>query len=442
MTSREYCICFLHSIIFIDLSLYREAEIVCGRDGFARDTSEYGSTSEDITNDISNNALIWKAHQPSSIWTKHIPGWMNFSYSTVRQRVRHPIRRQPNPFGPQISSFSRLESISLHRYTTSDEPDHNAEVGGPARFDVDDQRAEHILKEPRPVMNSNPWTRDDVLEPSKLVVRHPAPAAWDDEPHMDLPYDNPYYTRPIDNVLWLPRDPFGILDLDDTVDLRVSLTSNIHCGQLGTWLGQEVGSSPKPLAADANPLQTSGQTEIPRRQYSGSEEIELPLAIAKRVQALEEEEDVEDFTPRRPSVFGSRKLSSGDGNGLRGARKPSMGDGFRSYSSSSGGRKRSASVFSALEAPQTAADQPSGTRPDIHAQADFVRSNLSVMHASTSQLSVAIPRSQSITTHDAVVTEVIAQETSALVDRLEDEWAESRSNPRSWLTAWMFAKRE
>jgi hypothetical protein len=73
-----------------------------------------------------------------------------------------------------------------------------------------------------------------------------------------------------------------------------------------------------------------------------------------------------------------------------------------------------------------------------------VRSNLPVAHASTSQLSVvsSLSRSKNVTTHEAVVSEVIAQETSALVERLEGEWAESGNNSKSWLTTWMFAKRD
>jgi hypothetical protein len=52
-------------------------------------------------------------------------------------------------------------------------------------------------------------------------------------------------------------------------------------------------------------------------------------------------------------------------------------------------------------------------------------------------------RTQNVTTHDAMVTEIIAQEASALVERLEEEWAESRrEKAKSWLTSWMFQRPE
>jgi hypothetical protein len=43
---------------------------------------------------------------------------------------------------------------------------------------------------------------------SDTVIPHPPPAPWDDQAIIDLPYDNPFYTRTIDNVLWLPQNPW------------------------------------------------------------------------------------------------------------------------------------------------------------------------------------------------------------------------------------------
>ncbi|KAJ8583974.1 hypothetical protein M405DRAFT_697666, partial [Rhizopogon salebrosus TDB-379] len=67
------------------------------------------------------------------------------------------------------------------------------------------------------------------------VQRHPPLAAWDDEPRHDIPYDYPYYTKPITNVLWLPRNPLGLPNLDDTVGFYGALTSEPGAGHAGHW---------------------------------------------------------------------------------------------------------------------------------------------------------------------------------------------------------------
>jgi len=370
---------------------------------------------------------------------------MNFSYSTTGQRVRHSLRRQPDPFGPKNSSFSRLGSKSLDRNSASGEP-----IKAPAPpVNVDSEQTYPAPQEPvTNIVDSDPLrrSRSAILKPLSPVVHHPAPVAWDDDPHLDLPYDNPYYTQAIDNVLWLPRDPFGILDLDDTVDLRVALTSDLQAPALGTWVVPGETSSPESIHAKSS---TTTQPGIPQRQYTGSEEIVLPPAIAKRVRELEEDDDVEDTIQQRPPMFGRRNPSSDRRSSIIGG-PPSPQLGFRSFSAGAGSRTRSASVLSVLEPPRVdrsaSSDQPSGTRPDAHAQADFVRSTLPAAHMLASQLSVIsspLSRVQKVTTHDAVVTEVAAQEASALAERLEEEWAESgKDQSKSWLTAWMFKKRE
>jgi hypothetical protein len=66
----------------------------------------------------------------------------------------------------------------------------------------------------------------------QLVTSHPPHPTWDDESSPDQPYENPYLTRDIENVLWLPRDPCGILNLDDTVKIHKCLTSTPGLGDL------------------------------------------------------------------------------------------------------------------------------------------------------------------------------------------------------------------
>jgi hypothetical protein len=74
---------------------------------------------------------------------------------------------------------------------------------------------------------------------SKIVVPHHPLRAWEDIP----PYprsrgygDQPAYTDDYDDFLWLPRDPLSTLDLDDTVEMRLSLTTSAGgSGRISDW---------------------------------------------------------------------------------------------------------------------------------------------------------------------------------------------------------------
>ncbi|EEB87618.1 hypothetical protein MPER_14978, partial [Moniliophthora perniciosa FA553] len=104
------------------------------------------------------------------------------------------------------------------------------------------------------------------------VSVHPPPTSWDDQTTIDLPYDNPYYTRTINNVLWLPRDPCGVLDLDDTIDLKIAISVDPVAGQIGTCF-VNLPFTPEPEAVD------------------GTETIDLPAVLAKRAEARDDVEN-------------------------------------------------------------------------------------------------------------------------------------------------------
>lgn len=88
--------------------------------------------------------------------------------------------------------------------------------------------------------------------PNSLVVPHPPLAPWEDIP----PYqrmrgynDQPAYTDDYDDFLWLPRDPLSTLDMDDTVEMRLSITTSAGgSGRIGDWpcepLEDEVATLP------------------------------------------------------------------------------------------------------------------------------------------------------------------------------------------------------
>ena len=103
-----------------------------------------------------------------------------------------------------------------------------------------------------------------------LVTVHPPLPAWEDIP----PYtrsrgydDQPVYSDPYDDFLWLPRDPLSTLDLDDTIELRLSLTSSAGGnGKFGKWppeeasVGDHLSSIPMVASDTPDPRQSPTET--------------------------------------------------------------------------------------------------------------------------------------------------------------------------------------
>ena len=144
--------------------------------------------------------------------------------------------RRPIPFDHVF--FSRLDRwISFHPDEVSREEPVPEKLYSP---DLDPRMSEDAAE---PI-------RHDL--PNSLVVPHPPVAPWEDIP----PYqrmrgysDQPAYTDDYDDFLWLPRDPLSTLDLDDTVEMRLSITtSGGGSGRIGDWpcepLEDEVKSLP------------------------------------------------------------------------------------------------------------------------------------------------------------------------------------------------------
>jgi hypothetical protein len=133
---------------------------------------------------------------------------------------------------------------------------------------------------------------DEPGSKNALVSRRPPHPRWNDEPDRDHPYDNPYYTQPITNSLWLPRNPCSVLDLDDTVDLNEALTSIESSGVLGSWIvtspGQPLPPDPRSSPPECSPV---GLPSLPpptpiiavQRSFSGNEVIALPPHMASRI---------------------------------------------------------------------------------------------------------------------------------------------------------------
>lgn len=105
---------------------------------------------------------------------------------------------------------------------------------------------------------------------TKLVTPHHGVRPWEDIP----PYqrsrgynDQPDYTDDYDDFLWLPRDPLSTLDLDDTVEMRLALTtSEGGSGRIGDW--------PPAACAESEVEQTVTDWQEVYRQRSQSPELD------------------------------------------------------------------------------------------------------------------------------------------------------------------------
>lgn len=432
-----------------------EARAVCGMDA---GESEDGFESQTIPSNLpgsDKNVAVGAEDHPSRFQTWHLPTWVNFSYWTVPRRLRLRERRNPNPFGPHARSFSSLHSVDENgkKPSTSTPKESSAAI---LDRTAELPPAEQPRQPPERISTS-------------LVQRHPPLAAWDDEPRHDIPYDNPYYTRPITNALWLPRNPLGLLDLDDTVDVYQALTSEPGTGDVDHLFGPESSASPVNQLPSSVPDEEQ-PSSLTTRQYSGSEDIDLPEGIKSRIATIDQEVDVESTRPRRPSLFARHRsgsnvsMKSGDraSRGLPG--RSQIMDGSRPefpHKSSSDHAPRSfrERASSYLPPPnlhfqsQFRSLDP-GSRPDLHAQAEFARSTASIVRHGGSRVSLshpinvtqeaaATPREAVVTTREAVVTEAIAEEHLATEERLRREHAAAGLNhgrmKRSWFTSWIYA---
>lgn len=424
-----------------------EADIVCQRR--FRPTSSEPETDPDKLDTGSNihdaNGLVNELVSKPSVLDWRLPAWINFSY-TISRRGPGPQGRHPNPFEPQQEKDLPLSGARV--------PERLSPQEGPSRLAAYAPDKGYPWNSPEAKRDSRVLNISLDKSDSDTTVPHPPPAPWDDQAVIDLPYDNPFYTRTIDNVLWLPRNPTCVLDLDDTVDMKISITVEASVGQLGTWLG--LGETMSPISAVPTPSPPEQRAMSPVMQCSlglpevdGTENIDLPPVIAQRVQA--KEGGVEQalrtrkssIYPRRPSV-GEKNSSNSTSVRLQRpqtAERPMLPS-YRSFSDSASNRPRSSSL--ALQVPSSetvervCSDQEPGIRPDTHAQAEFVAANTSRISLKPPNLS----RTPNVSAAQAIFHEVVQEERQALWDRLEEETAEAKQSKstKSWLTSWMFRK--
>ena len=431
-----------------------EADIICRR-RFRPPPKEPETGLEELVKDSNihdANGIFNRLDVKPSVPNWRLPAWINFSYSMPR-RGPQPRHRHPNPFGPQQEGES---SLTVAQHCSSERLSPQAGPSSVTKHAPDEGYPWNVPETKRDVrvLNISPDKSD-----SDIIVPHPPPAPWDDQAVIDLPYDNPFYTRTIDNILWLPRNPTSVLDLDDTVDMKISITVEAAAGRLGTWLGLGETASPTTLSPiiTHTPLPPERATNSPVISHTlglpevdGTENIDLPPIIAQRIQA--KEGGVEQTLRTQKSAIHSRRPSTGDKNSSnlfiqiqypKSVDRPVLPS-YRSFSDTTNNRPRSSSILSALHVPspdtvdRVCPDQGSVIRPDAHAQAEFVVANASRISLGPPKLS----RTPNVSAAHAIFHEVVQEERQALWDRLEEETAEAKQSEstKSWLTSWMFRK--
>jgi len=295
---------------------------------------------------------------------------------------------------------------------------------------------------------------------NQLVTSHPPPVSWDDQVGADLPYDNPLYTCVVDTSLWLPRNPCGLLNLDDTVKMRVSLTVEHTVGELLTLRyrlperkppGEMSQVSTSPMMVQSDSVASPISFTCEHTASDGTQEIELPPAIVKRVQAGET--DVERIPrPRTSSSYCGKSLGSAAKSVLSLGSSPGHGSKGRRLSITSNdrdhpGRDRSHSIMSTLQLPPPVQHvMPSEHETVIHHE-EHLQIDEVPTHASTSRLSLMPPlvlrpsRTQTLSTSDAIFREVLAEEQDTKEYRMWEEQTEAAMRLRldkSWWMSWMF----
>ena len=148
----------------------------------------------------------------------------------------------------------------------------------PSLGDEEAEDDDHQTDEQDPGREREREEEYDERSPSSWVTINPPHPPWDDNSLPDQPYQNPFYLLPIKNTLWLPMNPNDIPDLDVTVAMSMSLTSEPEAGRLGplTEMVTGIGSI----------LESGDEMSIYCPPLDGTEEIELTPTIASRVQNL------------------------------------------------------------------------------------------------------------------------------------------------------------
>lgn len=370
---------------------------------------------------------------PPAIRAWQFPDKIGNGYATIPRRQQHRVERHGNPFS-SMDSRPSVDSVRPGSPTTF-----------PRMSGGEDTYADGLPRIPE--------SGQPARQPP--VTRHPPHPRWNDESSPDHPYDNPYYVKPIQDELWLPADPTGLLNLDDTVNMRVSLTTSPGVGRLGGWYEDEfiaTGlSSFLSSTASVDRERRAASLDMRPRRLNGNEHIELPGDIASRVGSIEMERDVETVRSLHPPSRRRERQHSHASSmaspamaelGFANASRPRVAD-WRSASlghETPGFQRQLPSAF--LNAAnrdrriRSFSDHEMALRPGSNV---LSRSSLGLppvlgTHPSTGAASI-------VSLREAVVEEALVEEEAEQEQFRQGEVQEEKAEqPRSRWTSWMFAK--
>lgn len=314
----------------------REANIYCETNDCEVENAEAMTNGEckqeeDNTQEQGAAPTSRASRKENAFFTWKLPRKLQFSYSTIPNRTA--AKRQPNPFAPYTPSPLRSRTMSmvdnragLGMSPIMEEPVPTRAMRsmpslGEGEFASNDHRANDLEREEEEGY-------DELPSSSRVVINSPHPP-WDDNSLPDQPYENPYYTLPIKDALWLPVNPIGTLDLDMTVTTSVALTSEPGAGNLGPLSERltSVGSVLSGLTADLeSAISISGdEMSIDGPPLDGTEEIELTPTIASRVQNLRSDGDVSTTDQQSDLLRTNRLRTKTSGSVATRGKRPGVG---------------------------------------------------------------------------------------------------------------------
>ncbi|KAF8517159.1 hypothetical protein BU17DRAFT_50176 [Hysterangium stoloniferum] len=422
------------------------------------DVTEDSGGGEPETDQPGNDTLAdFLPYGTTKFWTWKSLRRIPFKYTSVPQK--RAVKRPANPFGP---------NALLHQPRTP--PEHpelgnNGQNSRAPRLDyvtasVECRTFADAIAPPLQTVNSPPrhTSRDS---PQPIVIPHVRHDTWDDSPRLDRPYENPYYVAPIENFLWLPRNPFGVLDLDDSVDLHQALTSEVGAGKLGQWMdeaGEPFKSQPDPLVETPDSLPPPDVTEqdsrssfpfIPSRRPSGNEGISMSSVLSARANRTEHEVEV-DHTIRPPSILRTASHYSDSESRRYTAPRRRRSSAFSiSKPLMTGSEQAASGVFAPIYQVDTARSQQRSRskiydpvrEPDVQAQGAFLDSTLSISLSQREQRQKST--GSAIPVREAVVGEIIVEEQVEAMERIwREEEEQRRAEKPSWWNGWLWHKNQ
>ena len=429
-----------------------------------------------------------------------LPRGLRFSYSTIPNRPT--AKRGPNPFSPSTVPLPRSRTVPTppNRGNLCMSPITEEPVRTRVMRSMSSLGDRGLEESPDGRGWEREWEREeynDIPSSPRVTINPPHPP-WDDNSLPDQPYENPYYTLPIKDALWLPINPIGTLDLDMTVTMNVALTSEPGAGHLGLLSERltSVGSVLSGLTADLeSAISVSGdEISVNEPPPDGTEGIELTPTAASRLGRLSNDGDVSTadkqsdllrtgFRPKRSGSVGSRHpganlltgsmsrlpLTSSPPSSPPGPPSPKsevfpvppslLTGSLRSMSSGpllktvgSADRRMDPMSRSTDEGDRLAVPRPLQTLPPRRPSLNRVYSTNSISQnlflpppasGTSSRFALRSVISQA-SAQSVVIQEALNEETEVLQrsQLLLQEEAEKQNAPRSKWTSWAFKKRE